>query len=88
MRIRKHRNELKELDQLIKKRSVIRVLKLKENKENQSVKLKNNISTVQNSSKKEMSRTYDGSEKMFPRPEKERPSIMNIKGEKLLEMYQ
>lgn len=68
MRIRKHRNELKELDQLIKKRSVIRVLKLKENKENQSVKLKNNISTVQNSSKKEMSRTYDGSEKMFPRP--------------------
>ena len=34
-----------------------------------------------------MSRIYDGSEKLFPRPEKENSSFMAMKGEKLLEMY-
>jgi hypothetical protein len=56
LKIRAHHNELKELDTLVKKRNVIRVLRVREEKEN--------VVRKERSQKKEIGRRNEG-EKVF-----------------------
>lgn len=56
-KVRAHHNELKELDELVKKRNKIRLLKMQEEAETKRVNTTEALKQI-NSPKKELSRTF------------------------------
>jgi predicted nuclease with TOPRIM domain len=56
-KVRAHHNELKELDELVKKRNKIRLLKMKEEAENKRSTMNEVLKQI-SSPKKELSRTF------------------------------